>query len=238
MFYEFIFIERAFQRLVPVPVAHTNFSHCFSLSFSLSVSLCAQWWVRRFFVLLRREQIDPMVETPTNVLHELCTFQNDNEFAECLSSILLEDVVAFARGADAGIPAHVLLARAAAANERKQLALVSNGGAGAGAAAAQTRGSGGTARHSTKVRSTKKSMFDDLFNALATVRRVSFQYAIVLFWLWLKWLWSPFCDTRTTYHSLIQNAFYTSGHVTAAASARDSAGSALTRTSSRASRCT
>jgi hypothetical protein len=122
----------------------------------------AQWWVRRFFVLLRREQIDPMVETPTNVLHELCTFQNDNEFAECLSSVLLEDVVTFASGADAGIPAHELLARAAAANERTQLALVASAGGAASAASARAK--------SGKVRSSKKSMFDDLFNALATVQ--------------------------------------------------------------------
>ena len=63
-----------------------------------------QLWVRRFYILLRREQIDEMDGGASNVVHELCTFQTDTEFSECLSSIILEEVIKFEVGPEAGLP--------------------------------------------------------------------------------------------------------------------------------------
>jgi hypothetical protein len=65
-----------------------------------------QSWVRRLFVLIRREQIDELDDSATNVLHELCQFESDSSHAECLGSIILEEVVKFEYGVTAGLPEH------------------------------------------------------------------------------------------------------------------------------------
>jgi hypothetical protein len=69
-----------------------------------------QMWVRRFYSLLRREQMDEMVGAATNILHELCCFDSDSQHAECIGSIILEEVVSFDTGIDAGLPDHIKLA--------------------------------------------------------------------------------------------------------------------------------
>lgn len=71
-----------------------------------------QLWVRRYYVLIRREQIDEMVNGTSDVLHELCVFDSASEHAECLSSLELEEVVTFDYGPDAGQPAHIKEANA------------------------------------------------------------------------------------------------------------------------------
>jgi hypothetical protein len=58
------------------------------------------------FVLIRREQIDELDDSATNVLHELCSFESDSSHAECLGSIILEEVVKFEYGMTAGLPEH------------------------------------------------------------------------------------------------------------------------------------
>jgi len=63
-------------------------------------------WVRRYFVLIRREQVDEMVDSTNNVLHEFCQFESDSDHAECLGSIVLEEVVKFETGVYAGLPEH------------------------------------------------------------------------------------------------------------------------------------
>ena len=65
-----------------------------------------------------------MVGAATNILHELCTFDSDSDHAECLGSVILEEVVKFDIGVDAGLPDHVKLAnqqqRAAAGSAAKK----------------------------------------------------------------------------------------------------------------------
>ncbi len=62
--------------------------------------------MRRYFVLIRREQVDEMVDSTNNVLHEFCCFESDSDHAECLGSIVLEEVVKFETGVYAGLPEH------------------------------------------------------------------------------------------------------------------------------------
>ncbi len=62
--------------------------------------------MRRYFVLIRREQVDEMVDSTNNVLHEFCQFESDSDHAECLGSIVLEEVVKFETGVYAGMPEH------------------------------------------------------------------------------------------------------------------------------------
>ncbi len=57
-------------------------------------------------MLIRREQIDELDDSATNVLHELCSFESDSSHAECLGSIILEEVVKFEYGMTAGLPEH------------------------------------------------------------------------------------------------------------------------------------
>ena len=38
-----------------------------------------QAWVRRYYVLIRREQVDEMVDSTNNVLHEFCCFESDSD---------------------------------------------------------------------------------------------------------------------------------------------------------------
>ena len=88
-----------------------------------------------------------MVGAASSVMHELCTFQTDTEYAECLSSIILEETVKFETGAEAGLPGHVRLRLAA------------------------ERAADGQARGIKKIKIakvSKKSMFDGLYDALAT----------------------------------------------------------------------
>jgi hypothetical protein len=82
-----------------------------------------QAWVRRLFVLIRREQIDELDDSATNILHELCYFETDSGHAECLGSIILEEVVKFESGVTAGLPEHEKLAlEAARVGKKKKVA--------------------------------------------------------------------------------------------------------------------
>jgi hypothetical protein len=57
-------------------------------------------------VLIRREQIDELDDSASNILHELCYFETDSSHSECLGSVILEEVVRFEVGADSGLPEH------------------------------------------------------------------------------------------------------------------------------------
>jgi hypothetical protein len=93
----------------------------------------ASCWVRRYYVLIRREQIDEMVSSATDVMHELCTFDSASEHAECLSSLQLEEVVTFEHGPDAGLPAHERVAAIAARERDRSAGVKSKGSVGCGA---------------------------------------------------------------------------------------------------------
>lgn len=93
-------------------------------------------WVRRFYCLVRREQIDEMVGAATNILHELCTFDSDSMHAECIGSLILEEAVSFDTGAGAGLPDHLKLAleqqrAATGGSKRKAAAAAANADIGA-----------------------------------------------------------------------------------------------------------
>jgi hypothetical protein len=86
----------------------------------LSLFLLASVWVKRYYVLVRREQIDPMVTESTDVMHELCTFDSHSEHAECLSSFEIESVLTYESGPDCGLSGQER-ARAVEAREAAQM---------------------------------------------------------------------------------------------------------------------
>ena len=76
--------------------------------------------MRRFFVLIRREQIDELDSSSTNVLHELTYFASESSHAECLGSVILEEVVKFEVGVTAGLPEHEKIALEASLKGKKK----------------------------------------------------------------------------------------------------------------------
>jgi hypothetical protein len=89
-------------------------------------------WVRRYYVLVRREQLDEMVSSSSDILHELCTFDSPSEHSECLSSMQLEEAIDFEEGPDCGLAAHEKQAAIEAREEGRLLGLKSKGSMGMG----------------------------------------------------------------------------------------------------------
>ncbi len=88
--------------------------------------------MRRFFVLVRREQIDPMTNTTSDIMHEMCCFMSHNDHEEVLSSFEIETAVRFSSGPDAGHADHVRAQRQAARQEARARGRKSIGASGFG----------------------------------------------------------------------------------------------------------
>ena len=88
--------------------------------------------MRRFFVLIRREQIDPMTNAASDIMHEMCCFMSHNDHEEVLSSFEIEIAVRFSSGPDAGLADHVRAQRQAARQEARKRGQKSTGASGFG----------------------------------------------------------------------------------------------------------